>query len=291
MPALASPTLSSRPTSASSSRSSRSSRRSISSRQDAAAHSFVVAQKRHRRPLTPADATANIQITPSLTLPLKLVRPAWLEEVDGVVLGSVYTDLDGVPAQYIRENLPLDDLLEAVNIAHKTLRKTYQDLPTELKYYMYDAIAVNRPTHVFAVHSSEASSEGESEQCRVDLFPIHDLVFYANCAYLTTLPVHPGATPQSTSPWFTAIPVIPLRMPSLETFHILRTFLYTQQPESVLDALAPPCVPDLPLLVQHARKIYGLWRNACELGVVDQRLYDAIQDSWERTIFVMRACS
>jgi hypothetical protein len=38
-------------------------------------------------------------------------------------------------------------------------------------------------------------------------------------------------------------------------------------------------------------KIHGLWRNACSLGVVDEKLYELIEDAWETTLAAMQAAS
>ncbi|KAJ7172960.1 hypothetical protein C8R43DRAFT_863110, partial [Mycena crocata] len=137
------------------------------------------------------------------------------------------------------------------------------------------------PTHFFAVYNAPLAF---GQKRHVSLYPFHDLVIGAHCA---NLPALPASQPFPCSARAT-LPVVPLSLPSPETFSLLHAYLYMQQqPETLLAALAPPCGSNLLQLAGHAQRIQGLWRNACVLAVVDEQLYDVIESSWERSIAAM----
>lgn len=57
-----------------------------------------------RAPLAPKYNTGNVATT--LTLPVTLPRPE-LDEVEMSILLEMYPDLAGIPAEYIRDRMPL----------------------------------------------------------------------------------------------------------------------------------------------------------------------------------------
>ena len=75
----------------------------------------------------------------------------------------------------------------------------------------------------------------------VTLFPIHDIVFSSQCANLTKPPT---ATKVDVSaniiePHLTIIPVVPLAIPSPQTFPQLAAYLYTHSTLDLLTFLLP----------------------------------------------------
>ncbi|KAJ6588522.1 hypothetical protein B0H19DRAFT_921767 [Mycena capillaripes] len=231
------------------------------------------------------NACSNVAAAPTkLSLPRILPRPV-LREVEMSSIVDAYPDLAGVPAEYVRDNLPLatPKMRAALQALDTSVPKS--SLPKELEFLMNDVVASACPTHIFAVYNDAPLALGQKRH--VSLFPVHDLVMGVHCA---NLPALPRSRPSTTSSHAT-IPVVPLRLPSPETFPLLHAYLYTQQPAILLASLAHPCGSDLLQLATHANKIHGLWRNACMLGVVDPRLYDAIESSWESTIAAMQVCS
>ncbi|KAJ7628617.1 hypothetical protein FB45DRAFT_918767 [Roridomyces roridus] len=255
----------------------RSSRLQKISKQCAAARAKVVAAK--RTPLAPKH-NGIACTTATMTFPRKLARPA-IDEVDVNALANVYPDLAGVPVQYVRDNLCRSSMRAATQAVNISLPN--DSLPKELQVLLNDVIAADCPTHIFAVHSASTVAQKR----RVALFPAHDLLFRLHC---TRLPELPASRPSKSGEKAKTIPVVPLCLPSLETFPLLHAYLYTQNTPALLASLAPPCEADLLRLTQHARKVYGLWSNACALGVVDGLLYDAIEASWEATMRGMQAC-
>ncbi|KAJ7093920.1 hypothetical protein B0H15DRAFT_904911 [Mycena belliarum] len=258
----------------------------LSSKSECAARAQIVAQK--RIPLaTKYDVNTNNVVVPSTTLrlPRTLPRPV-LGEVRMATLLEAYPHLAGIPAEYIREHLPsststMTAALQAVQLANPT-----EGLPKELEIIMNDAVSAACPTHMLAVYG-DAPTHGKKRQ--VALFPFHDLVLSLHCSRLPVLPV---SRPDTSAGCATVtLPVIPLRLPAPETFALLQSYLYTQQPAFLLAALAPPCEADILQLVAHATKMHGVWRNACALGVVDARLYDILDASWAHTLAAMQACS
>ncbi|KAJ7216469.1 hypothetical protein GGX14DRAFT_604842 [Mycena pura] len=259
----------------------------LASKLECALRAQLRAQKQPRIPLaTTYDAYSNVALvaappTTRLALPCTLQRPA-LREVDMASLADAYPTLAGVPAQYIRDRLPgsCATMRAALAAVRPISSLPKSSLPKEVQIFINAAVAAACPTHMLAVYGDVPFGQKRP----VSLFPIHDLVFRTHCAALPALP--PSLSAGSSSAHAT-LPVISLRLPSPETFALLHAYLYTHN----LAVLAPPCDGDLLQLVAHAHKIHGLWRNACALGVVDERLYDAVEEAWARTLGAMEACS
>ncbi|KAJ7139596.1 hypothetical protein C8R44DRAFT_606082 [Mycena epipterygia] len=286
MPSAASFTRPSRRTEASRASSRRSQATcAVSTKLECAGHAQLVAQKRRIPLATKCNANGNLSAAPTtLSLPRTLPRPV-LADVDMSSLVSAYPNLAGTPAEYIRDRLPLSTpaMRAALQAVETSVPKC--SLPKELEILMNDTVSAACPTHMLAVYGDAPLAFGQKRP--VNLYPIHDLVFGAHCAALPSLPASQPAPCASRA----TIPVVPLRLPSPETFPLLHAHLYTRQPAALLAALAPPCEADLLRLAAHASKVYGLWHNACALGVVDSQLYDAVEASWERTLAAMQACS
>ncbi|KAJ7507370.1 hypothetical protein B0H11DRAFT_1971451 [Mycena galericulata] len=267
----------------------RSSRRSqqniLTSKLECVAHAQLVAQRRRIPLATKSNANGNVAAAPSkIFLPRTLPRPvSAAREVEMSTLLDAYPHLAGIPAEYIRDNLPLSSMRAALQAVETSVPQS--SLPRELEILMNDIVAAACPTHMFAVYSGASPAFGQKR--RISLYPAHDLVFGTHCA---NLPALPASRPSASSSRAT-IPVVPLRLPSPETFPLLQSYLYTQQPAVLLASLAPPCESDLLRLAMHANKVHGVWHNASVLGVIDEPLYDAIEVSWERTIAAMQACS
>ncbi|KAJ6591204.1 hypothetical protein DFH09DRAFT_975591 [Mycena vulgaris] len=230
--------------------------------------------------------TGNVVPAPTkLSLPRTLPRPV-LNEVEMLPLLDAYPHLAGTPAEYVRDRLHSStSIMRAALQAVQTLQLK-SGLPKEIEIIMNDVVSAACPTHMFAIYGDAPLGFGQKRH--VSLSPFHDLVMGVHCA---TLPALPASQPAGESDATATLPVVPLRLPSPETFALLHSWIYTQQPATLLAALAPPCQSDLLQLATHATKIHGLWRNACALGVVDPQLYDVVEASWAHTITAMQACS
>jgi len=163
-------------------------------------------------------------------------------------------------------------------------------LPTELEIRMADPCSPYAPSHMLAIHSPLSSTTA-----KVDLYPTHSIVLAAHCV---NLPVFPSSCSTSTP---TSIPVVPLYLPSAETFPVLENYLYTKRIDTLLAALLPipkTCAEDASIrsasdlqsslancspsqLGQSLMRIMGVWRNASALGVVDKYIYNVLSCAWE----------
>jgi len=178
-------------------------------------------------------------------------------------------------------------------------------LPKELSVLVNDTSS-DLPTHMFAVYSRRTNI---GSRRRVTLFPVHNIIFSTQCANLPNLPTPPKPTsPIDSSESFTiTIPVVPLSIPSPQTFPQLSAYLYTRCTSDLMMYLLPPCPQGSPppsvddtdpiTLQQHARRmaetytvqfllaqamtINGFWRNVCALGIFDSDLWDSMDVAWE----------
>jgi hypothetical protein len=76
---------------------------------------------------------------------------------------------------------------------------------------------------------------------KVTLFPTHHLVLTTHC---TNLPLLPISKPDVTNDTV-QLPIIPLCLPSPETFSILQSYLYTKRTNDLFAALLPAHPPSL----------------------------------------------
>lgn len=176
------------------------------------------------------------------------------------------------------------------------------------------------PTHMLAVHSSaSAPVAGPSKPRKVTLFPAHATVLAANCANLPALPRSTATTTASRDSSIqglgkevdASLPLVPLALPSPETFAQLSTFLYTRRADQLLASLMPAAPSSSssspsssnadsldtyatqlsslprPTLLAHALRVHGLWKNACALGVHDAKLWSVIDSAWMTLVRAM----
>ena len=110
------------------------------------------------------------------------------------------------------------------------------------------------PTHMLAVSTSKASPSqpntptaasflaSNSPTSTVPLFPAHALVLAAYCSLLPQLPRSAGQRGNAAL----SLPLVPLSVPSAETFHLLHAYLHTRRPDTLLAALLPALRSHLP---------------------------------------------
>lgn len=186
------------------------------------------------------------------------------------------------------------------------LFKNTTALPTELRITVTNESS-DMPTHMLAVYSRQPSAHPTR---RVKLYPIHNVILALHCAHLPMLPKSTATEPDSVGQM--TLPVVPLCIPSPETFSKLSAYLYTKKASWLLSALLPtgtltpasilsldidydspelrsyqsklrstyhPCT-----LLMHAVTINGLWRNVCALGVFDDKLWEVLDLAWEAII-------
>jgi len=237
-----------------------------------------------------------------LRLPRTLIRPQ-LSDIDRKHLETSYPELAHIPMEYIRKGLMVTgiDMLAAVTGVHA--QPPANTLPHELEIVVNDMVSAHPPTHVLAIYSNNSATR----KCKVTLFPAHELVLAAHCSHLPSFPIsHPDTTKSAVQ-----VPVVPLCLPSPETFSTLQLYLYTKRVDVLFATLlpAPPStlsetgVPlpemikrlthhlaatsNMPSLARHAMVINGVWRNACALGVHDDKLWSSIEFAWEAVVGAM----
>ena len=185
-------------------------------------------------------------------------------------------------------------------------------LPAEMPIALTEPVMAACPTHMLAVYSRRhAAPQPDGTPTpypvsgpvtrKVTLFPVHSLVF---AAYCTNLP--PLCDPRDVSEapdGFINLPIIPLGLPSAETFALLQAYLYTKRIDMLLAALMPAVPTGIPPgthihdeikihgkalgeafeleeLLKYAAVINGLWRSSCVLGVHGDPFWKAINLAW-----------
>ncbi|KZT28287.1 hypothetical protein NEOLEDRAFT_1058834 [Neolentinus lepideus HHB14362 ss-1] len=238
----------------------------------------------------------------TITLPRFLERPDFKEiPIQNIV--DIESGLADTPIDYIRDGLEVEGpkMLHTLNTMQPVPLSNV--LPTELPVTIDDA-ASDLPTHMFAVFGRQPFTPGPPKPLKqkVTLYPVHDIIFAAHCAHL------PKLRPRKAH----ALPVVPVCLPSPQTFPVLSSYLYTKRTDALLAALlpAPPAsltAPDLDetvpddffqaqkvayahrvgasiparALLKNAMVINGVWRNVCALGVFDDRLWTAMDFAWD----------
>jgi len=172
-------------------------------------------------------------------------------------------------------------------------------------------LSSDMPTHMLAVYSRQVPA---ATKRRVTLFPTHNIILASHCANLPILQSSTPATPKSCGESI-SIPVVPLCIPAPEVFPQLSTFLYTKRIDHLLATLLPQPAPaalytedptsenvrtqlqqfatklvaiaPAHVLLARAMAVNGLWRNACALGIADEKLWCAMDVAWEVLIHAL----
>lgn len=122
---------------------------------------------------------------------------------------------------------------------------------------------------------------------RVKLFPVHEMIFAANCATLPYFPYSPSLTGNPSNQF--TLPVVELEVPSLDSFRMLHEYLYTKDIAQIRENLTPsPLAQNIPNLCLQTTFIHDLWKNACALGVLDINLYNVLEDMYIEAQNAMR---
>ncbi|CDO77440.1 hypothetical protein BN946_scf184857.g47 [Trametes cinnabarina] len=275
---------------------------------------------------------------PSVEFPRWLPRPANFPQfIDRANIDACSESVHGVPHQYILNGLETagPSMWQLVQNAQFDAQKFAHNLPHELQvviadYTMWAAaspLPQSFPTHVLALWEAPSASPSPAPtqggvnpipgRRKVRLVPVHNLVLAANCAHWFPLPtqasvpqkrvvVNNGGAPGTAL----TLPVVPLAVPHVESFHQLLYCLYTHKVSKLLDQLVPVARPPFALpspanpkpanmhyiretgrrlaarynpwaIVGMLQHVIGLWKNACYLGVSDRRMWLAIDWSWD----------
>lgn len=267
-------------------------------------------------PAKPSPRTRQVQ------LPKTLPRPV-IATPDFDALAEIDSELEGVPSAYIIEKLealraryvlllyPVEFCIRltrpsdfrfvagAASVSPVSTIQSPNFTDIELRVNNNAGVGI-LPTHMFAVTNSTRS--------KATLYPCHHLLFASQCANLPRMrqssPASDSDDEERDSSRIT-LPIVPIYLPSPETFPIVREFLYTRAFDRLLSTLLPlpssdlPPVPTTPNvsvlpalstalantfapagLLERARTIHGVWSNACTLGIADESLWKCLDTAW-----------
>jgi hypothetical protein len=213
-------------------------------------------------------------------------------------------ELQGVPIQYVLDKL---DALRArlilgaasVTPAAAVQKTDWKSIQVRVNDTNGEGIS---PTHMLAV-------AGPSNRDKATLYPCHNLLFASQCAALPPMrssPTTTTTTEEDEDDSLRKLPIVPIYLPSPETFPIVREFIYTRACDRLLSTLLPipssqlPPIASsaphssilntlsialvnsysLPGLLERAKIIHGVWLNTCALGISDAELWKSLETAW-----------
>jgi hypothetical protein len=256
-------------------------------------------------------------VTVPVSLPRYLARPAYREvSKEGLIaiephlededMDTILEGLENIGPQYVLPPpLPPLPFLNQLHRMLQVLTGVKADpiknaLPKELSVMVND-LSSDAPSHMLALYSRHPPVNPASRRS-VTLFPTHNIILAAYCANLPQLPPSDALRPERPGDKIT-VPIVPLCIPSPQTFPHLSAFLYAKNNISLLASLfstRPPLSLSLDdehsvrqfagrlaatyitqALLHQIMTVNGLWRNACALGVFDDGLWGAMDLAWE----------
>ncbi|KDQ08208.1 hypothetical protein BOTBODRAFT_118977 [Botryobasidium botryosum FD-172 SS1] len=174
--------------------------------------------------------------TRKVHLPRHLPRPA-IPLVSTEALAAIDPALQSVPLAYVHQKLDAlrSHLIAGASSVSPASTAPPHGLPTEVELIVHDVPFGFTPTHMFAVMNARRS--------KAALYPFHHLVFAAHCANMPAIPAASTSTSAPSSSGHTVVPVVPLVLPSPETFPLIRDFIYTKRTDRLLSSLFPLPTP------------------------------------------------
>ncbi|KAF8969672.1 hypothetical protein BDZ97DRAFT_1794576 [Flammula alnicola] len=224
--------------------------------------------------------------TTRISLPQTLPRPN-IKEIDPRTLQAISPEYKDVHPQYVRDQLSECSPLMVAGLHSAQIFAPASPLPKELQVPMTDVISIPAicPTHILAFATTTTTPANGLPRTKYTLYPIHELVFVANCSSFPALPPSSASTPAGNMAATVTMPVVKLDIPSAETFPVLQSYLYTKDAAALQSTLLPAdWASSITGIVQRAIMVQGFWRNACAFGVVDASVFDVIEDSWAQII-------
>ncbi|KAH9903306.1 hypothetical protein C8Q73DRAFT_662102 [Cubamyces lactineus] len=271
---------------------------------------------------------------PTLRFPRWLARPPnFPRPFDRANIDACNEQLQGVPHGYILRGLDTTgkSMWSLVQNAIFQTSGFGQKLPQELQVVIADHTMLEAatpfpnsyPTHVLALWDCPSLFTGSQNtpepagRRKVRIVPVHNIVMAANCA--NWFPMPPSTSVEYKRVFVNEggakgtqmnLPVVPLPVPHVDSFHQLLSCLYTHRVSHLLDELVPVPKPHFVLptpnnpnpqnphyiketgrrlaaryqpwaIAGMLRHVIGLWQNACHLGISDRRLWIAIDWSWD----------
>ncbi|KAI0672382.1 hypothetical protein C8Q78DRAFT_1077909 [Trametes maxima] len=155
----------------------------------------------------------------------------------------------------------------------------------------------------------------------VCLYPTHAVIWAAYCSKLPMIPMKPtklkvflDPRPGARRASVLRLPIVPIAMPYPPTFFIVMQFVYNFRKSSFVNMVLPCAgyglpqdhlvdpptevtMPlyaealakeyDLPHLCRLAKNVHGTYQNMVALGVVENRMWDALKYAWETVLAAM----
>lgn len=236
-----------------------------------------------------------------MSFPRTLGRPEF-REVSSDALQAIDSSLADTDINHLRDTLEDlgPDLIKSLTSVKANPLK--DKLPKELEIVINDMTAIP-PTHMLAVFGKQLPGKPRQPR-RVTLYPVHSLVFASHCATLPRFPSPlPVALPEEGEEIRKIeVPVWPLCLPSPATYPHLSTYLYNKRIDLLMKSVLPRPPPSkfeqdpsqhsafarelaetftVQTLVKHALMVFGVWQNACALGVFDGNLWETLDALWE----------
>ncbi|KAF8954745.1 hypothetical protein BDZ97DRAFT_1927775 [Flammula alnicola] len=257
----------------------------LSMRAGSSGHARATWVPAHRR----ASSSSSSSQVPSHVPPIpRTLRRPDVREIDAVAFHQTFPDFRGATVRFIRDSLPMTSqvMLDGVNGCHIEVPPLVGGMiPDELRITFPVTTTGESvcPTHILAFPP-------EGPRTTFTLFPVHQLMFSVNCAWLPHFPYSLAA--DSTDTLRSAIlPVVVFTLPSVQTFRLLQTYLYNKNDQELADALLPTHLQwaaNFITIERQVKIIHGFWSNACNLGVVDEQMYQVINRAWA-AVYVARA--
>jgi len=155
---------------------------------------------------------------------------------------------------------------------------------------------VSPPTHVLAVYSELLGPS------KVALFPVYGIVIAALCSNIPPLPPstllsqRKGSNHSPPQDLVVSVPIIPTKLPSVEMFQPLLSYLYTRNVNQLFDCLLPFDIGSdesmeeaakrhaqtvaLKQLLNEASRVQAIWSNIIALGIFDDDLFSSVEMVW-----------
>lgn len=162
----------------------------------------------------------------------------------------------------------------------------------------------NYPSHILAVYA-QTQSGAERRKRKITFFPTCHPILVAHCSKLPIL-ASTGAAVEVDQSGNVMVPIVPLCIPSAETFSFIQDYIYsprTRRVHTLLSSLLPafPSLPEtisLASRIQHfarhfaeqcsedelissSRIIHAVLRNMSALRMVDEDMWSAVEFAWE----------
>ncbi|TFK82591.1 hypothetical protein K466DRAFT_556333 [Polyporus arcularius HHB13444] len=254
------------------------------------------------------------------SLPRTLERPP-IGEINPANIVSANPAYAGVAPDQVRDGFTFCGIRQV----HLSAPEVWVCAPSATLEPFYDFFLMDlglaaQPTHAFGVFPTFSAAQDARctphqlpmafpQRRRVTLNPAHGALWAAYCSKLPPMPYAPmqvalrtpGTKDQPTTS-VVRLPLVPLPLPFPPGFYFLTRYIYTRiQWHFIAEMILPvdqqgDLGPESPQLAPRysmielcclARNVWGTYQNAVYLGMVDERLWEAIEFAWTAVLKAM----